>query len=132
MTTYVIGVFDCGCMESGMSSVEIVKCSTRADAETVETLMKRHSAAYQCHPKEAWSTSIFEGELVKTDLKDATKLTEEEESGVFTFVDYLKRWHVRDIDARKTEQELKEYNRKFDERVEQSSKSSRKQRKKLA
>ena len=126
----MIGVFDCGCSaESCISSVEIVKCSTRPEAETIAKLMRRHSVAYQCHPKAAWSTSIFEGELVKTDLKDATKLTEDEESGVFIFIDYLKRWHMRDIDARKIEQELKEYNRKFDEEVKQSAKLSRKQKK---
>jgi hypothetical protein len=132
-TTYVIGVFDCGClMESSVSSVEIVTCSSRKEADTVEKLMKRHSAAYQCHPKEAWSTSVFGGELVKTDLKDAVKLTEGEEFGVFTFSDYLKKWRARDIAARKTERELKEYKRKFDRRMKKASKPSRKQGKKLA
>jgi hypothetical protein len=119
-------------MESSISSVEMVRCSTRADAETVETLMKRHSVAYQCHPKAAWSTSIFEGELVKTDLKAAAKLTKDEESGVFTFKNYLKKWSIQDEDARKSEQELEEYHRKFNAEVEKSSKSPGKQEPKPA
>ena len=112
---YVIGIFECGCSyEANLSSIEVVKCSNPSETNDIKQKMGIHSVGYQCHEKEASSILIFEGKLQWSDLGKEDSTTEDSESGIYSYQNYIKLWDSRTKENAKSFRELKRFERKLE------------------
>jgi len=84
----VVGIFECGCKDGNLSSVEEVICLDKSQVEKVIKLMGKHSVDMQCKAKPA--SVIFK----------AKKLTIEgipsEISNLYLYDSFVKEWKTRD------------------------------------
>jgi len=84
----VVGIFECGCKDGNLSSVEEVICINKSQVEKVIEMMSKHSADMQCSAQAA--SVIFK----------AKKLTVEgipsQISNLYLYDSFVKEWKTRD------------------------------------
>jgi hypothetical protein len=128
---YVVGVFDCGCSyDACVGSIEAIKCSSQAEVQDIKQKMGIHSVGYQCHEKEAEAILVFNGKLEWTNLPDEKSLDELDESGIYTYNNYIKLWDTRTQENAKMIKEQKEYEEKLDKEIAEEDKEKKSKRKK--
>jgi hypothetical protein len=106
VSTYVIGVFECGCSnESSYSGTEVVKCGDQSEVASIVCLMKQHSVGFQCHSASASSIIVVDG----TDIAPKFLIRDNVSAYWDSHAEYDRVWDLSHAEKLKEEEEQRKY-----------------------